>query len=297
MLFRSDGGVWGTDPDGTWATDRAGALARLEHFVEHVLPVFGPHEDAMLAGNWHLAHSMLSPYLNNGLLMPSDVCDAVQWAYDNGRIPIASAEGFVRQIIGWREYVNGLYWMWMPGYLEKNELGAVRPLPRAFTDPSSTRMRCVSLCAGAVQERGWAHHIQRLMVLGNWALLAGVDPVQINDWFLELFADAFDWVVTPNVMGMSQYADPGFTTKPYVAGGAYIDRMSDHCRGCAYDPHRAMGPTACPFTTLYWDFVDRHAPLLAGNPRTGTVVAAWRRRAPADRAAILARAEIGRAHV
>jgi deoxyribodipyrimidine photolyase-related protein len=273
----------GADPVGWWSTTRTGAFRRLRHFVEHLLPVFGPHEDAMLAGNWHLAHSMLSPYLNNGLLMPADVCDAVQWAYDNGRIPIASAEGFVRQIIGWREYVNGLYWMWMPGYLDKNELGAVRPLPRAFVDPSSTRMRCVSLCAGAVQERGWAHHIQRLMVLGNLALIAGVDPRAMNDWMWESFVDGAEWVMVPNVIGMSLHADGGMmATKPYASGGAYIDRMSDYCKGCSYDRKKRTGDDACPFTTLYWDFLLRHADRFVRNPRMGTQVRAAQKLADVD---------------
>ena len=164
---------------------------------------------------------MLSPYLNNGLLMPADVCDAVQWSYDNGRVPIASAEGFIRQVIGWREYVHGLYWLWMPGYMDKNELGAHRALPAAFTDPSSTNMRCVSVCAGDVKQRGWAHHIQRLMVLGNLALIAGVEPRALNDWMWESFVDGAEWVMVPNVIGMTLHADGGMmATKPYAAGGS-----------------------------------------------------------------------------
>lgn len=280
----------GDDPVGWWSTTRVGAFRHLRHFVEHLLPTFGPHEDAMLAGNWHLAHSMLSPYLNNGLLMPADVCDAVQWAYDNDRVPIASAEGFIRQVIGWREYVHGLYWLWMPEYLHKNELGAVRPLPAAFTDPSSTRMRCVSICAGDVKQRGWAHHIQRLMVLGNLALIAGVDPVAMNNWMWESFVDGAEWVMVPNVIGMSLHADGGMmATKPYAAGGAYIDRMSDYCKGCTYDRKKRTGDDACPFTTLYWDFVLRHADRFVKNPRMGTQVRAGQKLADAqavrDRAA------------
>jgi deoxyribodipyrimidine photolyase-related protein len=273
----------GADPVGWWATTRTGAFRRLRHFVEHLLPAFGPHEDAMLTNNWHLAHSLLSPYLNNGLLMPADVCDAVQWAYDNGRVPIASAEGFVRQVIGWREYVHGLYWLWMPEYLDKNELSAVRPLPRAFTDPSSTRMRCVAACAGAVQERGWAHHIQRLMVLGNLALIAGVDPKAMNNWMWESFVDGAEWVMVPNVIGMSLHADGGMmATKPYAAGGAYIDRMSDYCTGCSFDRKKRTGDNACPFTTLYWDFLLRHADRFVRNPRMGTQVRAAQKLSDGD---------------
>ena len=265
----------GDDPVGWWSTTRTGAFRHLRHFVEHLLPTFGPHEDAMLAGNWHLAHSMLSPYLNNGLLMPADVCDAVQWSYDNGRVPIASAEGFIRQVIGWREYVHGLYWLWMPGYMDKNELGAHRALPAAFTDPSSTNMRCVSVCAGDVKQRGWAHHIQRLMVLGNLALIAGVEPRALNDWMWESFVDGAEWVMVPNVIGMTLHADGGMmATKPYAAGGAYIDRMSDYCGDCTYDRKKRVGDDACPFTTLYWDFLLRHADRFARNPRIVTQVRA-----------------------
>ena len=276
-------GSTGEDPVGWWSTTRSGAFRHLRHFVENLLPTFGPHEDAMLSGNWHLAHSLLSPYLNNGLLMPADVCDAVQWSYDNGRVPIASAEGFIRQVIGWREYVHGLYWLWMPEYLDKNELGATRPLPVAFTDPSSTKMRCVSVCAGDVQKRGWAHHIQRLMVLGNLSLIAGVDPRAVNDWMWESFVDGAEWVMVPNVIGMTLHADGGMmATKPYAAGGAYIDRMSDYCSGCAYDRKKRVGDDACPFTTLYWDFLLRHADRFARNPRIVTQVRAAQKLKDAD---------------
>jgi len=259
---------WGETPHGTWATSRAGALHRLTHFVTNVLPMFGPHEDAMLSDNWHLAHSMLSPYLNNGLLMPDEVCDAVERAYREGRVPIASAEGFIRQVIGWREYVWGLYWRWMPDYRDENALSANRDLPRAFTTPGSTRMNCVASCVQAIEQRGWAHHIQRLMVLGNLALIAGVSPRQMTDWMWESFVDGAEWVMVPNVVGMALYADGGrMSTKPYAAGGAYIDRMSDHCSGCAFDRKQRVGDAACPFTTLYWDFLLRHADRFARNPR------------------------------
>ncbi|MFO7590117.1 MAG: cryptochrome/photolyase family protein [Acidimicrobiia bacterium] len=261
--------VSGEAPVGTWATSRAGALRRLTHFVTDVLPMFGPHEDAMLSDNWHLAHSMLSPYLNNGLLLPGEVCDAVERAYRDGRVPIASAEGFIRQVIGWREYVWGLYWLWMPDYRDENALAAQRDLPPAFTIPGATNMRCVASCVQDLEQRGWLHHIQRLMVLGNLSLLAGVSPRQVTDWMWERFVDGAEWVMVPNVVGMALYADGGrMSTKPYAAGGAYIDRMSDYCKGCAYDRKRRVGDTACPFTTLYWDFLLRHADRLARNART-----------------------------
>lgn len=273
----------GAEPSGTWATSRTDALGRLDHFVDNVLPLFGPHEDAMLSHNWHLAHSMLSPYLNNGLLMPREVCDAVQAAHDAGRVPIASAEGFVRQIIGWREYVRGLYWLWMPGYDRENSLGAHRPLPPLFADPSVTHMACVASAVGAVRERAWAHHIERLMVMGNLALIAGIDPAAMTNWMWESFVDGAEWVMVPNVVGMALHADGGkMATKPYAAGGAYIDRMSDHCKGCRYDRKKRTGDDACPFTTLYWDFLLRHDERFVRNPRMSTQVRAAQKLADAD---------------
>ena len=236
--------------------------------MNDVLPLFGPHKDAMLSDNWHLAHSMLSPYLNNGLLLPGEVCDAAEEAYDQGRVPIASAEGFIRQVIGWREYVWALYWRWMPDYRDENVLGATRDIPAAFMSTGATKMRCVAACVEDMEQRGWAHHIQRLMVLGNFALIAGVEPRQLTDWMWERFVDGAEWVMVPNVVGMALYADGGrMSTKAYAAGGAYIDRMSDYCKGCAYDRKKRVGDTACPFTTLYWDFLLRHAERFAANPR------------------------------
>ena len=265
----------GQPPTGTWATSRAEALVRLAHFIDHLLPQFGPHEDAMLSDNWHLAHSMLSPYLNNGLLLPGEVCDAVQAAFDKGRVPIASAEGFIRQVIGWREYVWGLYWLWMPDYASMNELAAHRPLPPVFTDPTRTQMSCMSGCVSDVHDRAWAHHIPRLMVMGNLALIAGVDPQAMTNWMWEMFIDAAEWVMVPNVIGMSLHADGGrMATKPYAGGGAYIDRMSNYCKGCHYDRKKRVGDDACPFTTLYWDFLLRHADRFVRNPRIATQVRA-----------------------
>lgn len=211
---------------------------------------------------------MLSPYLDHGLLLPGEVCDAVVRAYRSGRVPIASAEGFIRQVIGWREYGWGLYWRWMPGYRDENVFGAERDLPPALTTVGSASMRCVASCVADIEQRGWAHHIQRLMVLGNLALLTGVDPRRVTDWMWERFVDGADWVMVPNVIGMALYADGGrVSTKPYAAGGAYIDRMSDYCKGCAYDRKQRVGATACPFTTLYRDFLLRHADRFARNPR------------------------------
>ncbi len=265
---------WGDDPDGTWPTSRAEALRRLDHAVNEVLPQFGPHEDAMLSGSWAMAHTLLSPALNLGLLLPGEVCDAAEVAYRDGRVPIASAEGFVRQVIGWREYVWGRYWQWMPDYRDENELGAHRALPPVFTG-ASTEMRCVSEVLGSVRQYGWAHHIQRLMVLGNLALTAGVDPWELTEWMWSSFVDGAEWVMLPNVVGMALHADGGrMATKPYASGGAYIDRMSDYCGDCRYDRKRRTGADACPFTTLYWDFLDRHRDRFLRNARVARQVRA-----------------------
>jgi deoxyribodipyrimidine photolyase-related protein len=266
---------WGAEPDGTWATSRLAALSRLRHFVDDVLPMFGPHEDAMVERSWHLAHSVLSPYLNVGLLLPGEVCDAVQDAYDEGRVPIASAEGFIRQVIGWREYVWGVYWLWMPEYRDRNVLGADRPVPPVFLGDATTDMNCVHQCMTTLHDRAYNHHIQRLMVLGNLAMLHGVDPWEMTEWMWSSFIDGAEWVMLPNVIGMSQWADGGMmATKPYAAGGNYIDKMSDYCRDCSYDRKQRVGDDACPFTTLYWDFLARHHDRLVKNPRIARQVRA-----------------------
>ena len=269
-----DGHLWGTVPDGTWPTSRAAALAQLNYVVHHVLPHFGPHEDAMLSTNWHLAHTLLSPALNLGMLHPREVCDAVEAAFRRGEVPIASAEGVIRQVIGWREYVWGTYWLWMPDLRTANGLGAHRPLPPLFSG-SGTRMRCIDRALADVNEHGWTHHIQRLMLLGNLALLAGIEPQALVGWMWESFVDGAEWVMLPNVIGMALHADGGrMATKPYAAGGAYIDRMSDYCKGCPYDRKKRVGDDACPFTTLYWAFLDRHRGTLLRNPRVAQQVRA-----------------------
>ncbi len=267
--------AFGEPPDGTWALTRAGALARLRAFVLHDLAGFGTHQDAMLEHEWRLAHSVLSPYLNLGMLHPREVCDAVEEAYRCGKIPIASAEGFIRQVLGWREYVWGVYWLWMPGFRDDNVLGAGRPLPPLVTGAAPAQMRCVAAALEGVERRAYAHHIQRLMVLGNLALIAGIRPPEMVDWMWPSFIDGAEWVMIPNLNGMALYADGGrMTTKPYAGGGAYINRMSDHCSGCRFDPKRRVGDDACPFTTLYWDFLARHRERFAANPRVARQVSA-----------------------
>ncbi|NDF24344.1 MAG: cryptochrome/photolyase family protein, partial [Actinobacteria bacterium] len=214
---------------------------------------------------------------NIGLLTPKEVCDAVQLAFDAGRVPIASAEGFIRQVIGWREYVWGLYWEGMPDYATLNALDARRPLPPLFTT-GATSMRCMSTVMGEVREHGWAHHIQRLMLIGNLSLTAGVNPRELTDWMWANFVDGAEWVMVPNVIGMSQYADGGImATKPYASGGAYIHKMSDYCKGCRYDRTKRTGDDACPFTTLYWDFMARHQDRFVRNPRVAQQVRAAQR--------------------
>jgi len=256
------------EPSTTWATTRAGALAQLKNFIENHFAEFGPLEDAMTTDNWALHHSLLSPYLNNGLLHASEVIHAAMKAYKTGKIPIASAEGFIRQLIGWREYVNGMYWFLGPDYRNNNQLGAKRKLLPLFSDAGATQMNCVKEIVGDIQNRAWVHHIPRLMVLSNLALVTGTNPQEFLDWMREVFIDATEWVMVPNVIGMGVHADGGaMMTKPYAAGGAYISRMSNYCKPCAYDPKLRTGTTACPFTTLYWDFLDRHKETFAKNHR------------------------------
>ena len=260
--------LWGAPPDGTWATTRAGALQQLEHFLEQRFGDFGPYEDAMTSENWQMYHSLLSPYMNVGLLHAAEILEAVRRRFSRGDIPLSSCEGFVRQVIGWREYVNGLYWHFGEAYRMQNELAAGRPLLPLFDDPSATNMQCVRSIVEDVHERSWVHHIPRLMVLSNLALLAGVNPQEFLQWMRERFIDAADWVMVPNVIGMGVHADGGrMMTKPYAAGGAYVSRMSTYCKGCAFDPKLRVGERACPFTTLYWDFLDRNRSEFAGNHR------------------------------
>ena len=257
----------GMSPTTTWATTRAGALAQLKYFIENHLDGFGPYEDAIAADNWALHHSLLSPYLNNGLLHASEVITAVLAAYREGA-SIGSVEAFVRQVIGWREYINGMYWFLGPDYRERNGLDANRKLLPLFTDSSKTKMACVKSIVADVEKRAWAHHIPRLMVLSNLALITGVNPQEFLDWMREQFIDAAEWVMVPNIIGMGVHADGGqLMTKPYAAGGAYLNKMTQSCKGCVYDPKKRVGEDACPFTTLYWDFLDRHRDRFVKNHR------------------------------
>lgn len=252
----------------TWSTTRAGALKQLDYFVKHHLAEFGPYEDAIAAEEWALHHSLLSPYMNVGLLHASEVVEAALAAFAGGGYPIESVEAFVRQIIGWREYINGMYWFLGEEYRELNGLNANRELLPLFNDSSKTKMECVRSVVADVEKRAWVHHIPRLMVLSNLALITGTNPQQFLDWMREQFIDASEWVMVPNVIGMAVHADGGkLMTKPYAAGGAYLNRMTESCKGCIYDPKKRVGEDACPFTTLYWDFLDRHSETFAKNHR------------------------------
>lgn len=250
-----------------WATGRYDALRALSHFVETSLAYFGDYQDAMKSGEDLLFHSLISPYLNIGLLNPDEVCNGVLDAWDAGSVPINAVEGFIRQIIGWREFVRGIYGLKMPEYAETNALNAHRPLP-AFFWSGDTEMNCLRECILATRRNAYAHHIQRLMVTGNFALLTGVSPAAVEAWYLAVYADAWDWVELPNTHGMVLYADGGIVgTKPYAASGAYIHRMSDYCRECAFNPNEKLGSKACPFNYLYWYFMMENAQALASNPR------------------------------
>ena len=260
-----------------FATSRSEAEQAFAHFLRTGLRDFGAYQDAMLTGHKFLCHAVVSPYLNLGLLDPLAMCRAVEAEWRAGRVPLNSAEGFIRQIIGWREFVRGIYWWRMPAYAESNALEAGRPLPE-FYWTADTPLACMKACIGQTREEAYAHHIQRLMVTGNFALLSGIDPFALHEWYLAVYADAFECVELPNTLGMSQFADGGLlASKPYVASGAYINRMSDYCRSCAFDVKAKAGPKACPFNLLYWHFIARHRDRLARNPRMAQMVRTWDR--------------------
>jgi deoxyribodipyrimidine photolyase-related protein len=280
------------DLDPFWfAVTRADAQRAFAGFLRDALPQFGRYQDAMLRGEPFLYHSLISLYLNAGLLDPLDVCRRVEAEYRAGRAPLNAAEGFIRQIIGWREYVRGVYFREGPDYVSRNALGATRALPW-FYWTGDTEMACMKACIDQTRAQAYAHHIQRLMVTGNFALIAGLDPHAVHEWYLSVYADAYEWVEAPNTIGMSLFADGGLlATKPYAASGAYINRMSDYCAGCRHDVKRRTGPDACPFNYLYWDFVARNADMLSRNPRLGFAATTWAKFPEAEQAAIRASAQ------
>ena len=282
---------FGTTEDFHYAVTAGQALDALAHFIDFALPCFGDYQDAMSDNEDWLFHSILSPYLNTGLLDPMEVCEEAVRAWHAGRAPLNAVEGFVRQIIGWREFVRGIYWLLMPGYARENRLGNSRELPW-FYWTGDTKMRCMHKAIDATARNAYAHHIQRLMVTGNFALLAGVKPEAICDWYLAVYIDAFDWVELPNTLGMVMHADGGYLgSKPYAASGKYIQRMSDHCQNCHYRVQDATGDRACPFNSLYWHFIDRHREDFANNPRMTMMYRNWDKQKPERREALRARAD------
>ena len=274
-----------------FATDAGQARQALGHFVAHALPRFGDFQDAMLDGDRFLYHAVISMYLNAGLLHWREVCEAAAQAYHDGDAPLNAVEGFIRQIIGWREFMRGIYFREGPDYTRRNTLDHRRALP-GFYWTADTDMRCVARAVEQTRDEAYAHHIQRLMVTGNFALLAGIDPHAVHEWYLAVYADAYEWVEAPNVIGMSQFADGGIVgSKPYVSGGNYIRKMSDHCRHCAYDVGQKTGEKACPFNYLYWAFLHRHRDRFGKNPRMAQMYRTWMRMSEDKRQATLDSAE------
>ncbi len=273
----------GTTEGFGWAVTREEALKALDRFIAGFLPLFGDYQDAMKRHEDFLFHSLLSPCLNTGLLQGREVCESALRAFHEKRAPLAATEGFIRQIAGWREFIRGIYWLMMPEYQTTNYLRAKRPLP-LFYWTGDTHMECMRQAIGSTLQNAYAHHIQRLMVTGNFALLAGIDPAQVEEWYLAVYADAFEWVELPNTHGMALFADGGIVgSKPYAASGAYINRMSDYCRSCPFDPRKKIGPEACPFTLLYWNFLMENEDLLATNQRMAIAYGNLRRMPGAER--------------
>ncbi|GMN04051.1 cryptochrome/photolyase family protein [Erythrobacter sp. MTPC3] len=270
-----------------WPVTRDDAEKAADAFFAQRIEKFGPYQDAMVHGSDDMYHSMLSTSINLGLLDPLELCERAEKAYEDGAAPLNSVEGFIRQLIGWREYIRGFYWLKMPGLASDNKLNAQRALPEFFWT-GETDMRCLSDCIRSTREDAHAHHIQRLMVLGNFCLLAGINPREVQDWYLIVYADAYEWVELPNVSAMILYADGGeLATKPYAASGNYINKMSDYCKECRYSVSKKTGEDACPFNPLYWHFMDRHRDRLASNHRIGRIYSNWDRMDNAKKQAYL----------
>jgi deoxyribodipyrimidine photolyase-related protein len=275
-----------------FAVTREQALAEARHFMKGLLPGFGDYQDAMVAGDPYLYHSLLSCYLNAGLLLPRELCQMAEAEFRAGRAPLNCVEGFIRQILGWREYVRGIYWLHMPGYADRNYLAAHRPLPALYWT-ADTGMFCMAEAVRHTRDHAYSHHIQRLMLTGNFALLAGLAPAEVCEWYLIVYADAYEWVELPNTLGMALYGDGGIMgSKPYAASGKYIHRMSNYCERCQYDPDETVGETACPFNALYWDFIARNESKLRGGQRLTYVYAGWDRMTPEKQQAIRAQASL-----
>lgn len=274
-----------------WAVTRDQALQCLDFFIEKLLPQFGDYQDAMRTDEAFLFHSTLSPYLNSGLLLPLEVCRKAEQAYLNGSVSLSSAEGFIRQILGWREYIRGIYWHNMPNYAKENFFNAQRKLPSFYWD-GQTEMNCLREVVQQTKRYAYSHHIQRLMITGNFALLAGLDPMAVCEWYLIVYADAFEWVELPNTLGMALYGDGGLlASKPYAASGNYINRMSNFCKNCRYNPDETVGDNACPFNSLYWRFISVNEDKLGKNPRFFYMYSHWRKMPDQKKAEILGQSE------
>jgi len=281
---------FGTLEPFTYGTTRHDALQDLDFFIKHLLADFGTYQDAMLNNQPYLYHSLLSAYLNIGLLQPLEVCQRAQVAYEQGLAPLNSVEGFIRQILGWREYVRGIYWTYMPNYGQRNFLAAKRPLPALYWG-GATQMNCLRGAVEHTKRYAYSHHIQRLMLTGNFALLAGLDVKAVQEWYLAVYADAFEWVEMPNTLGMALFGDGGLmASKPYAASGKYIKKMSNYCQGCRFNPEHTLEADACPFNALYWHFIDTHEQKMASNPRLAYTYATLRKMSPNKRTAITAKA-------
>ena len=258
-----------------YAVTRDEALKELDHFIKVILPKFGDYQDAMLVSEPYLYHSLISSYLNVGLLLPLEVCQKAEIAFKENKASINCVEGFIRQILGWREYIRGIYWHFMPQYANLNSLNATRRLPEFYWS-ANTKMFCLAEAVRHTRDHSYSHHIQRLMITGNFALIAGLDVKQVQQWYLAVYSDAFEWVEMPNTLGMSLYGDNGIVaSKPYAASGKYINRMSNYCKKCSYDPNETTGEQACPFNALYWDFLVRHEDKFRGNQRMPYVFTTW----------------------
>lgn len=275
-----------------YAVTREQALIELEHFITNLLPFFGAYQDAMVEGEPYLYHSLISSYLNAGLLLPLEICQKAEAAYCTGKAPLNAVEGFIRQILGWREYIRGIYWQFMPEYGERNTLNATRPLPKFYWG-APTDMFCIAETVRHTRDHAYSHHIQRLMITGNFALLAGLNVKEVQAWYLAVYSDAYEWVEMPNTLGMALFGDGGVVaSKPYAASGKYIHRMSNYCEKCKYDPDEMTGEKACPFNALYWDFLVRHADMFRGNQRIPYVFSTWDKFIPEKQKAIRTQASV-----
>jgi deoxyribodipyrimidine photolyase-related protein len=275
-----------------YAVTRKQALMELDHFVTHILPNFGDYQDAMVAGEPYLYHSLLSSYLNAGLLLPLEICQKAEAAYRASKAPLNAVEGFIRQILGWREYIRGIYWHFMPEYGERNTLNATHPLPDFYWG-ATTHMFCVAESVRHTRDHAYSHHIQRLMITGNFALLAGLDVKAVQAWYLAVYSDAYEWAEMPNTLGMALFGDGGVVaSKPYAASGKYIHRMSNYCETCTFDPDEMTGEKACPFNALYWDFLVRHEQKFRRNQRMPYVFSTWDKFTPEKQKAIRAQAAL-----